>query len=258
MLLFFSNYEINIMTNFTIAAAQVASVNGKIDTNILFHLKTIEAAIRENVDYLIFPELSLTGYDLEIANQLALPMNDSRLDVFKDAARSGNVTIAVGAPIENAQNPLLSEIIFFPDGRITSYSKINVHQSEQSFFNSGSEYSILKIKHHKIANAICADLTVQEHIHQCVHKGASIYAVGALIFDKGYDRESQILQDYSRLYDVPVITANYPNSPDQPTSAGQSAFWHKGKKMISANQTETSLVVAAEKSGDWRAKLLNL
>jgi predicted amidohydrolase len=48
-----------------IAAAQITSKKGGIETNISTHLKAIERASELAVDYLVFPELSITGYEQE-------------------------------------------------------------------------------------------------------------------------------------------------------------------------------------------------
>src|SRR5262245_53260102 len=59
-------------TNFKIAAAQVPSVRGDIDANIAIHAAAMAAAARHGVTVLVFPELSLTGYEPDLAAELAM------------------------------------------------------------------------------------------------------------------------------------------------------------------------------------------
>ena len=51
---------------FKIAAAQVASVRGDIEANVATHAAAIQAASERHVSVLVFPELSLTGYELDL------------------------------------------------------------------------------------------------------------------------------------------------------------------------------------------------
>jgi len=45
-----------------VALAQIAPVLGDRQRNIELHLEQIKAAARQQVDLIVFPELSLTGY----------------------------------------------------------------------------------------------------------------------------------------------------------------------------------------------------
>ena len=66
-----------------IAAAQSASVPLDIAANLLRHLDFIDAAAREQVELLVFPELSLSGYELP---GLVRYSNESTLRVTPSAA----------------------------------------------------------------------------------------------------------------------------------------------------------------------------
>ena len=66
------------MSNFKIAAAQVASVRGDIARNIAAHAAAIEAAANHDVSVLVFPELSLTGYEPELAAEVAMEATPSQ------------------------------------------------------------------------------------------------------------------------------------------------------------------------------------
>lgn len=50
-----------------IAVAQIKPIKGDIPSNVLQHVDFIELAAVNQVDLLIFPELSLTGYEPELA-----------------------------------------------------------------------------------------------------------------------------------------------------------------------------------------------
>ena len=51
--------------NVTVGLAQMQPKIGDVTANLQTHFDYIDAARKQNVDLLIFPELSLTGYNLE-------------------------------------------------------------------------------------------------------------------------------------------------------------------------------------------------
>ena len=63
-----------------IAVAQTRPVKGDIKANIEHHKKMINLAISHGADMIIFPELSITGYEPELAKELATNQDDSRFD----------------------------------------------------------------------------------------------------------------------------------------------------------------------------------
>jgi len=62
-----------------IAAAQSASVSGDVPANLTHHLAFCAVAAAHGVQLLVFPELSLTGYEPAIARSNAIGADDSRL-----------------------------------------------------------------------------------------------------------------------------------------------------------------------------------
>lgn len=87
------------MTAFKIAAAQVPSVRGDVDGNIATHAAAMAAAAKYEVAVLVFPELSLTGYEPDLAAELAITAGDSRLAPLLALAREHQIEAVVGAPL---------------------------------------------------------------------------------------------------------------------------------------------------------------
>jgi len=83
-----------------IAISQIESIKGNIEKNIENHLKWIEKAIQNNADLVIFPELSLTGYEPGLAGSLATNQDDTRLDKMQSLSDMNRITIGVGLPID--------------------------------------------------------------------------------------------------------------------------------------------------------------
>ena len=71
-----------------IGLAQLESVVGDYSHNLAKHLRFIELAAQAQIDYLIFPELSLSGYDVQ-ESENPWSIRDNRIESIIQAI-SGN------------------------------------------------------------------------------------------------------------------------------------------------------------------------
>jgi hypothetical protein len=69
----------------------------------------------------VFPELSLTGYELDLANELAFSQDAARLLQLIDAASSHRTTLIVGAPVRIESRLYIGALIIFPNRAVTRY-----------------------------------------------------------------------------------------------------------------------------------------
>ena len=147
-----------------LAAAQTKPKRGDIDANLLDHYRLIKLATQNGAQLIVFPELSITGYERENALPLAFTKNDTRLHHLKKLATENNITIIVGAPIQIKSELFIGEFILFPDNTISYYTKQFLHEGEDEFFQSTFNYNPeLKIEYELISCAICADIDNPKH-----------------------------------------------------------------------------------------------
>jgi predicted amidohydrolase len=76
-----------------------------------------------NAEAIFFPELSLTGYEPELAKKLATNQNDNRLDIFQQISDKNNIIIGLGLPTATESQIRISMIIFEPNKPRQTYSK---------------------------------------------------------------------------------------------------------------------------------------
>jgi predicted amidohydrolase len=106
-----------------IAAAQTIPLRGQIAENLAEHLRLITLAAAHDVQLLVFPELSLTGYELDLASELAFSEHDSRLDPLRELALARTMTLIVGAPVRLAERLRIGAFIVSADGSLELYTK---------------------------------------------------------------------------------------------------------------------------------------
>lgn len=236
-----------------IAAAQSMSVPGDVSRNVAHHLRFGTIAAERGVQLLVFPELSLTGYELAIARSNAVHPDSSDLDPLRQLATDAHMTMVVGAPLLNDKDELhIAALALRPDGSVLRYTKQHVHQSEEEVFTSGPGGPALRVEDANVALAICADATHPEHAASAAARGANVYAVGVMITEDGYARKVALLRNYVLEHSMAVLMANYSGATGGWASAGKSALWSEAGQLVAASTgTEETLVVGMKQNGVW-------
>ncbi len=228
---------------FTIAAAQSTSVPLDVVANVQTHLRFVEAAAQHGVQWLVFPELSLTGYELAAMPGLVLHPQHALLAPLREASRRTGMAITVGAPVDSdSALPSIGAITLQPDGNHAVYAKHHLHGTETQFATPGA--APVHLQHwdgHPIASAICADTNHPSHAAQAANAGARIYAASILTSANGYSAEAPLWAGYAREHAMTVVVANHGGPSDGFVSAGRSGIW----------DSDGALLVEAPGTGDW-------
>ena len=246
------------MTRPTIAAAQIPSAKGDVAANVLAHVHAMHAAHRLGVDLVVFPELSLTGYEPELAARLAFARNDARLAPLREAAAQYGMHAIAGAPLLGDGLPQIGAFVVSPDGTVSSYTKIHLHPGEERHFAPGTAHSFLDIGDTRIAVAVCADTNSDDHARQCAKHGAQVYAAGVFVTSRGYAADTARLQEHAHRHGMLVVMANHNRPGGGLSSIGGSAIWSPDGRLAAANETQDVLVVARHAAGDWTGRVVEL
>jgi predicted amidohydrolase len=241
-----------LMAGLRIAAAQSHSVTADVDANVARHCIFIDAAVKAGVQLLVFPELSLSGYDLPGLEAAALAPDDARLAPLSERAIKHNMTIVAGAPLRNPDGlPFIGAIAFHPDGRHTTYRKHFLYDGEEKFAAPGSAISqVIDVRGVPVALAICFDTSNQQHPHAAVMAGATLYVAGSVITPAGYAKELNLLSGYAKLFNIGILLANHAFETGGYQSAGRSAICLSGGQLlVDAPGTGECLVIGDEDNG---------
>lgn len=245
------------MENLDICAAQYCSVAGNLNANIDRHAQFMRLAAKQGVEFLLFPELSLTGYEPTFARKLSQAPDAEILQPLRELAKQLRMTTVVGLPLSHAGSGavLIGALIFSADGSQTVYTKQHLHPGEETVFSSGNGGSFLNIGSEKIALSVCADFTHASHVQNAVKAGAGVYATSVLISDNGYPRDSRLLKGYAREHSLGVLMANHGGPSGGWACAGRSAFWAPGGQLlVSAVGTGDCLIIARRRQGVWQGQ----
>ena len=227
-----------------ICVAQIRPIKGDIQSNIENHKKLIDLAVSHGADTVIFPELSITGYEPELAKELATDPDDSRFDDFQKISDTKQVTIGVGVPTKNNTGISISMVLFQPHKARQTYSKRYLHSDEEPFFVSGQSSIGLIGNKANIALAICYELSVPEHAENAFQSGVGIYIASVAKSADGVEKAVRRLSKIADKYSMTVLMSNCVGQADGYECAGKTSIWNdKGLLLRQLNDKDEGILI---------------
>jgi predicted amidohydrolase len=252
----------------SIAAAQTIPIRGDVAANVERHLRLVQIAAAERAQVLVFPELSLTGYELDLAADLAFATNDPRLSPLVEAAAATSMTLIVGAPVRMGARLHIGAFIIPGDGAIDVYTKRHlgafssganpdgiVPPAEETVFAAGTHDPLVRFGHHVGAVAVCADTSRPAHPQAAADRGARTYFASMFVVPSELERETARLRTYAARHTMTVAFANYGGPSGGLASGGGTTIWsERGEPLAQLGATGTGVAFASEDDGSRRAK----
>jgi predicted amidohydrolase len=227
-----------------ICVAQTKPVTGDIAANIEYHKTFISLAAANDADVIIFPELSLTGYEPSLAKELATDATDNRFDTFQQLSDTKQITIGIGVPIKSAGGIHISMVLFQPNKPRQVNSKKYLHADEEPFFVNGNNISGLIINDTPVALAICYEIAVPQHAEDAATNGAHVYIASVAKTVKGVEKAFTRLSEIASKYEMTVLLSNCIGMCEDGECGGRSAAWNnKGILIDELNDTEEGLLL---------------
>lgn len=222
-----------------ISIAQTRPIKGDIAANIEKHLILAEIAASYKANAIFFPELSLTGYWSNLANELASNQDDTRLDVLQKLSDQKNITIGAGLPTRTNTGLRISMIIIQPNKNRLTYSKQLLFIDEVPFFEKGESQIILTIGNQKLAPAICYESLQSVHSATASNMGAEIYMASVAKTTQGVEKSMSQYAEIAKKYAMPVFMSNCLGECDNFVGCGRSAVWNKQGQLVGQLDDET-------------------
>jgi predicted amidohydrolase len=191
----------------SIAAAQTIPRRGDVDANLEVHVQLVQIAAQEGARVIVFPELSLTGYELDLAEDLAFSERDPRLDPLVARASSCSTTLVVGAPVRVGPRLHIGAFNLSPEGSVELYTKHHlgafaadaspsgiVPPAEATVFHPGNRHPLVRFDGHTAAIAVCADASRPSHAKEAADRGARSYLASLFVIPSELEQETSRLR----------------------------------------------------------------
>lgn len=139
----------------------------------------IEEAASKAVDLILFPEMSFTGFSMNI--EKTKEIDDETINIIKKYAVESNINVGFGWVKENGKKAENHYTIINSEGKVISdYIKIHPfsYSDEDKYFISGSALKCCKVNEINISTFICYDLRFPE-LFQAVSEKVSLIIVPA-------------------------------------------------------------------------------
>jgi predicted amidohydrolase len=256
------------MIDRSLAAAQLIPVRGEVEANVAGHIRLIRAAAEAGAGVLVSPELSLTGYELDLAAELAFVEGDARLGPLIEAAAAHEMTIVVGAPVRIQSQLHIGAFIVAPNGSVEVYTKHHlgafppeanpggaVPPAEASVFQPGDRNPLVRMGGHTAAVAVCADIGRPAHAEQAAARGADTYLASMFVIPGDLAPDTARLRQYAARHAMAVVFSNFGGPTGGLPSGGSSAiFTQQGELVAQLPPAGEGIVIAAEDENGWRGE----
>lgn len=253
------------------ALAQTTPAAADLSANLAQHLELAGRAADAGAGLVLFPELSLLGYELEQAAELACVPGDERLAPLRELAAARRLTLVAGAPLRRAGRLELAAFVLEP-GRERHYTKRHLGAfppavnpggplppGEASVFSPGELDPELALAGRPLRLAICADTGRPTHPAEAAARGAELYLASVFFTPGERSQEERKLAGIAAAHGLLVAAANFGGPSGGLPAAGGSAVWAPGGELLARLPARgPGLLLAEERDGAWRAEALAL
>jgi len=130
------------------------------EANLLLCEQYIKESNLKKADLIIFPEMTLTGFSINIKNISEDRENSKTINSFKVLAKKYKIAVLFGVVIKNNKKALNKSIFIDNQGDILGeYAKIHPFSflGEGKYFDAGESLTFVKYKDLNIGLSICYD-----------------------------------------------------------------------------------------------------
>ncbi len=225
-----------------VAVAQPPCVPYGVAANAVAHAATVRSA---GARVVVFPELSLTGYELDAP---AITAEDLRLGPIVEACAEPGSVALVGAPVRGqAGRSHIAMLAIDGAGATVAYKKMWLGTAESERFTPGGRPAVLNVDGWRLGLAICKDTGVPQHASDTAALGIDAYVAGTVKSVEEAALQDERARRVATDHQVWVAVASFAGSTGggYAQAAGRSSIWTSDGLAIAQAGPEIGAVVQA-------------
>ena len=162
--------------SFRVGMAQINPKLGDVAANMALYEAGVRQAADQDVDLVVFPELSLTGYFLrDMVPDVAVRLSSPEMERLQ--ALSRDVSLVAGLVLESEDHRFFNTAVYLEDGEVRHiHRKVYLPTygmfDEQRYFARGGRLRAFDTRHGRLALLICEDLWHPSTVHLAALDGA--------------------------------------------------------------------------------------
>jgi predicted amidohydrolase len=226
----------------SIAVAQPLCVAYDVAANALTHAAMVRSA---GARVVVFPELSLTGYELDAP---AITAEDPRLAPIVEACAEAGSLAMVGAPVHGESGRShIAMVAVEGSGATVVYRKMWLGGAEPGRFSPGDRPAVLEVGGWRLGLAICKDTGIPQHASDTAALGIDAYVAGMLEFAKDVTVPEERARRVATDHQVWVAMASFAGSTGggYAQAAGCSGIWASDGILVSRAGPEIGAIARA-------------
>ena len=226
----------------SVAVAQPPCIPYDIAANAAIHAATIRSA---GARVVVFPELSLTGYELDAP---PISADDPRLAPIVEACAETGSLVLVGAPVQGeADKEHIAMLAVDGSGARVVYRKMWLGGAEPGRFSPGPGPVVLEVDGWRLGLAICKDTGVAQHAADTAALGIDAYVAGMLESADDAAVPEERARRVAADHRVWVAIASFAGSTGggYAEAAGRSGIWTSDGAVAAQAGEETGAIARA-------------
>ncbi|MQA08813.1 MAG: carbon-nitrogen hydrolase family protein [Pseudonocardiaceae bacterium] len=230
----------------SIAVAQPLCVAYDVAANAATHAATVRSA---GARVVVFPELSLTGYQLDAP---VIAAEDPRLvPIVEACAEMGSVAL-VGAPVRgDADRSQIAMLALDGAGVTVAYRKMWLSTAESERFTPGGKPAVVDVDGWRLGLAVCKDTGVSQHASDTAALGIDGYVAGVCEHADEVAVHEQRALRVAAEHQIWVAVASFAGSTGGgfDRTAGRSGIWASDGVALATAGPDTGDVARARITG---------
>jgi predicted amidohydrolase len=183
-----------------------------------------EAIGRAGARIVVFPELSLTGYELHAH---AVDLGDAALRPIVEACAAMQSIALAGAPVAENGRRFIAALRIDGTGAAVAYRKSHLGGNEPASFSPGERPAVIEVDGWRVGLGICKDTGVPEHIAAMAALGIDVYVAGVAHLPSELAEQDARGERIAAACDSYVAFASFagPTGGGYADTAGRSGIW---------------------------------
>ncbi len=225
----------------TIAVAQPECEPFDVAANAEHHAELVR---RAHAQMVIFPQLSLTGYELGAP---PITHRDQRLAPVVEACAEVGALALVGAPVHGETGRSHIGMLAVSSGGVTvAHHKMWLEGEEPHRFAQGNTPSVLSVDGWRVGLAVGRDLWEPQHVADTALGGLDLYAAATVTHPHEAIRQEERAHEIAIGYQVWVAVASFAGITDgYSQAAGRSTIWSPTGDIVAQVDAEVGAVARA-------------
>ncbi|HEX2911663.1 MAG TPA: carbon-nitrogen hydrolase family protein [Chloroflexia bacterium] len=165
------------MHSIKIGLVQMRAEKGALEENFTRIKQYIREALKQGLDFLCLPEMSITGYINPLKQpQFALNLTDPEIARVVELTSGTNLTLIAGFVERHpeGQKPYITQFVAYRGKLMGYYRKITIEGDEAPYFSAGSAIRTFDYLPIPFGLAICADINNPQVFSGSAEAGAKI------------------------------------------------------------------------------------